>query len=974
MNDKVLRELQKSFKGEVYTDNILRTVYATDASAYQEKPEAVIIAKDNSDLKAAITFANKYNKPIIPRAAGTSLAGQVVGNGIVVDCSKYMNQILEINKKEKWVKVQPGVVLDELNKELKQYNLFFGPETSTSNRCMMGGMVGNNSCGAHSLIYGSTREHTLEIEAILSDGSEVTFKSLTENEFKSKCQLTTLEGDVYRFIDDLLSKTEVQKEIEAEFPEPDLERRNTGYALDMLLRMKPFNNNGKEFNMCALLCGSEGTLALTKSIKLNLVELPPKERGLLVIHHNSLEESFEANIIALRYKPGAIELMDDVILDCTKNSLGHKNNRFFMEGSPKALLCVEFARNSKEEIEKLTSELTTDLQRRTMGYAYPVLYGKDISKVWSLRKAGLGLLSNIPGDAKPQPVIEDTAVKAELLPAYMADFREALKKRNLECVFYAHIATGELHLRPVLNLKSEEGQKQFRLIAEDIAKLVKKYRGSLSGEHGDGRLRGEFVKYMVGERNYALMEELKHIWDPKNLLNPGKIVNAPAMDQSLRYTAENNASEPETIFSFEEAGGMLRLAEKCNGSADCRKSHIIGGTMCPTYQATRDEDKTTRARANMLREIMTQYNQNWSENEELASILDLCISCKGCKRECPSGVDMAKLKAEFLYQRYRKKGFPFRSKMIASFATMQRFASNFAGLYNAVMQSQLLSAPIKKALGFASKRSIPKVYRKSFYKWAINYLRAKNNVSSDKQLYFYIDEFSNYNEREIAEKSLKLLIKLGYHVKIHKSTESGRAYISKGLLHKAKILAEQNVSLYSNVIKEDTPLVGVEPSAILTFRDEYADLLRGNLKEKAQLMAKYVLTFEEFLANEISTGKIKQEQFHNKTQKILYHGHCQQKALTGTQKTIDILSFPENYQVEEIASGCCGMAGSFGYEKEHFALSNKIAELVLLPAVREANADNTIICASGTSCRHQIWDGAQRKALHPLEVLYDALI
>ena len=972
---KFFEQLKEDIEGDIFTDEISKLLYATDASAYQETPVAVVLPRSKHDIEKLIRFAGKNKMPLIPRTAGTSLAGQVVGSGLIVDCSKYLTRVLELNVEEKWVRVEPGVVLDELNLLLKGHGLFFGPETSTSNRCMMGGMVGNNSCGAHSLVYGSTRDHTLEVKGFLSDGSEITFAPLTVEEFEAKCKLPSLEGKIYKNIREILSNPGNQERIVREFPDPVLERRNTGYSIDILLGTEPFGNSKKPFNFSTLVCGSEGTLMFITEIKLNLVELPPPVNGLLVAHLNNVEESLKANIIALKHKPVAIELIDEIILECTKSSIEHRKNRFFLEGNPGALLCVEFARNSKDEIEEAVAALVSDLKKNGFGYHFPLLYGADISKVWALRKAGLGLLSNIPGDAKPQPVIEDTAVNPEYLPEYIKDFNEVLTKLNLSCVFYAHIATGELHLRPMINLKTEEGVKQFRTVANEIARLVKKYKGSLSGEHGDGRLRGEFIPLMIGEENYQLLRVIKRTWDPEGIFNPGKITDTPPMDTSLRYTPGQGTPEFDTVFDFPESLGLIRMAEKCNGSADCRKSAVIGGTMCPSYQASFDEDKTTRARANMLRNILSRNKKNNPfDSKELYNILDLCLSCKGCKSECPSGVDMAKLKAEFMYQYYKSNFIPIRTRLIAYFSTLQSIASKMAGLYNWVVKSKFLSGFVKRIIGFAAKRSLPKVYRKTFRKWLKKNLPAMNSqlANSAPEVYLFIDEFTNFNDVPIGQIATKLLNKLGYRILILDNKDSGRPMLSKGFLGKARKLAAANVKLFHPVISKEKPLIGIEPSAILAFRDEYPDLLRDDEKKQALELAENTFTSEEFLASEMGKGKIRKESFTSEERTVIFHGHCQQKAIASTAPTKTILGFPENYSVEEIKSGCCGMAGSFGYEKEHFELSNKIGELVLFPAVRKAEA-TTIVSAPGTSCRHQIKDGTGRIARHPVEVLYDAL-
>ena len=975
MNKDTIKTLIDNIEGEVYYDDLHQLIYATDASAYREKPKAIVVAKNSDDVKTAIKFAKEQGLTIIPRTAGTSLAGQVVGEGMIIDCSKYMNRVLEINEKEKWVRVEPGVVLDELNILLKDKGLFFGPETSTSNRCMIGGMVGNNSCGAHSLVYGSTREHTLELKTILSDGSEVDFRPLNKIEFEQKTKLETFEGEVYRQIKKILSDPGNRERIAKEFPDPDIERRNTGYAIDLLSEMQPFSNQGKDFNFCSLLCGSEGTLAFTTEIKLNLVPLPPPEKGLLVAHHTTIAEALEANNVALEYQPVAIELIDKFLLDCTKSSKEHSKNRFFLDGDPGALLCIELVGQTSSEIEKQSEQIIKAFNTKGFGYSFPLLFGENISKVWALRKAGLGLLSNIPGDAKPQPVIEDTAVHPKKLPAYIAEFNKVLKKNNLECVYYAHIATGELHLRPLLNLKEPEGVRLFRIVADEIAKLVKKYGGSLSGEHGDGRLRGEFIPFMIGEENYGLLKEIKKTWDPQNVFNQGKITGTPPMDSFLRFESGTKTPEFNTTLDFSETLGLVRMAEKCNGSADCRKSSIIGGTMCPSFQATKDERNTTRARANMLREVLNNNTKpNKFDSAELYDILDLCLSCKGCKTECPSGVDVAKLKAEFLHQYYKTHRRPRRMKLIASFSEKQKLASNISSIYNGLIKNKLTGNLIKEIIGFARARSLPPVNKITWRKWLTKNLENLNYSITKPvgEVVLFIDEFTNYNEAHIGITASQLLSILGYKIKVIDHEESGRSKLSKGFLDSGKEIAQKNVELFRKVISKNIPLVGIEPSAILSFRDEYPDLLRDLEKEKALNLAKNVFTIEEFLAAEFKSGAFMEDKFTDQSSTIHYHGHCQQKALVGTDPAKTLLSIPKNYQVKEIKSGCCGMAGSFGYEKEHFDLSMKIGELVLFPHVRKAK-DEDFIVASGTSCRHHIKDGTGRKTIHPVEVLFEAL-
>ncbi|RYY24066.1 MAG: FAD-binding oxidoreductase [Chitinophagaceae bacterium] len=971
MHEK-LRALARELDGELYDDETMRILYATDASAYREKPLAVAIPKTTGDLKKLIAFATKEKTSIIPRTAGTSLAGQVVGSGIIVDVSKHFTKIIEINTGQNWVRVQPGVIRDELNLYLRPYGLFFGPETSTANRAMIGGMVGNNSCGSNSVVYGSTREHLLSINAILSDGSETVFESIDLDNFHEKCEGNSFESGIYRSIRSLLGNYDNQQEIRKEFPKPSVERRNTGYAVDMLLEMAPFTAGGSPFNFCSLIAGSEGTLAFITEIKLNVVPLPPKETGLLCVHFDTIDESLRANLVAMRYKPSASELIDHYILECTKDNLEQSKNRFFVKGDPGAILVIEFCRSNREEIIAIANQVEQDMRAEGLGYHFPLLFGADTKKIWTLRKAGLGLLSNLPGDEKAVPVIEDTAVDVNDLPAYIRDFNIILKKYDLYSVHYAHAGSGEIHLRPIINLKTEEGNKLFRAIAEEIATLVKKYQGSLSGEHGDGRLRGEFIRQMVGDKNYRLLQEVKKCWDPNGIFNPNKIVDTPPMNTMLRYTPGQQTPPLKTIFRFNNQN-ILQHAEQCNGSGDCRKTELSGGTMCPSFMATRNEKDTTRARANILREFLTNSTKiNRFDHPEIKEVMDLCLSCKGCKSECPSNVDVAKLKAEFQQHYYDANGVPFRSKLIAGYSTSSALGALVPGLYNFAVTNSVIGKMVKKLAGFAPARSMPTLEKSTLRSWYKKHHRQDIEIN-DKTVYFFCDEFTNFNDTSIGIKAIQLLEKLGYNVIMPNHIESGRTWLSKGLIRKAKTIAEKNISILAPLVSTDHPLIGVEPSAILTFRDEYMDLADERFLDDARKLKLSSFTIDEFIAMEIDKGNITSAQFTKQSRNVVLHGHCQQKALSGVSSSVKLLSLPENYKVETIPSGCCGMAGSFGYEKEHYDLSMKIGELVLFPTVRK-QAEDVIIAAPGTSCRHQVKDGTGRKALHPVEVLYNAIV
>ncbi len=795
--------LRKELEGDLYTDTTQRILYATDASAYREIPLAVTRPAGIDDIRKIIAFARSEGTSVIPRGAGTSLAGQVVGPGIVTDISKYLNRILEFNPDEHWVKVEPGVILSELNRYLAPHRLQFGPETSTANRCCMGGMLGNNSCGAHSLIHGSVRDHILEVDAILSDGSEAHFGALTTEEFNAKCNgdPDLLETKIYRNLRDILSDSRNAAEIRKEYPHPELRRRNNGYALDSLLMTDPFTGNGEKINVCRLLAGSEGTLAFTTAMKLNLVPVTEQKTGLLCAHFESLQDAVRANIIALRHNPAAIELIDDYILNCTKDNIEQSRNRFFVKGDPKVILIIEISRPTIEEIQKTASAMERDMMSAGYGFHFPLVTDSgEMARVWELRKAGLGVLLNIPGSKKSVQVIEDTAVLPELFPDYIAEAVKVLEKHGLSCAYYAHIATGELHLSPLLDLKDPDDIRTFHSLAEDIARLVKKYRGSLSGEHGDGRLRGEFIPLMLGAHNYNLLKELKKTWDPCGVFNPGKITDTPPITDNLRYPAGVRNRVPGLVFDFPEEEGLLYATEKCSGSADCRKSALMGGTMCPTFMATGDEDKSTRARANILREFLTRSEKmNRFDHEEIYRVMDLCISCKACKSECPSNVDVARLKAEFLQHYYDIHHVPFRAWLIAWLPRLYAPGMMVRPLTNFLTGTSFF----KSMIGFSVKRPIPALSPVTLRAWETRHLRNRVKGKDSKgAVCLFADEFTNYNESDIGIKAVMLLEKLGYDVTIPRHRESGRTFLSKGLLRSARKIAVKNIMMLRDLVSD----------------------------------------------------------------------------------------------------------------------------------------------------------------------------
>lgn len=971
-----LSQLASRLAGDFYFDHAMRTLYATDASEYQEMPLAVARPKTDADIRELIAFANHRRIGLIPRTAGTSLAGQVVGSGIVVDLGRHMNRVLEIQPEKRRVRVQPGIVRNELNAQLKAHGLFFTPETSTANRAMIGGMVGNNSCGANSIVYGTTREHLISSRGFLADGSEVTFGPLTAQEFSARCDGETLDARIHRFVRDLLGDPANRQLIRDHFPKPTVTRRNTGYAFDRLMDCAVFDpSSDKPFNLCQLIAGSEGTLFFGVEFELNCEPLPP-DGALMCAHFTSINDSLEAAIIAMRHRPFGCELIDKHILDCTKENLEHARNRFFVQGDPGAVLVVEIRHVDRAHIESEMAELESEFRAAGLGYAFPVLWGADCNRVWELRRAGQGLMNNVPGSAKPREVVEDTAVAVEDLPAYIAEFDTIMREKyGISSVYYAHAGAGELHTRPLFDLKTPEGLKMFRGIATDIAVLVKKYRGSLSGEHGDGRLRGEFIPFMVGPECYAMMRQVKEVFDPHTVFNPGKIIDTPPMDTALRHSPDHPDPEYPTIFDFSASEGVLAAAEKCTGVGECRKSQLAGGTMCPSYMATRNEKDTTRARANMLRHVLTHPRdaRNPWDNEEVKDVLDLCLSCKGCKSECPANVDMARLKAEWQQHYYDAHGIPLRSHLIAGFTRSMRAASMAPWLYNWVVTQPALSGLIKKISGFAAQRSLPTLHRTTLAAWHARHANPQSHRYDKGRVYLFCDEFTNYNDTTVGIQAIELLNRLGYEVIIPDHQESGRAHLSKGLVRDARRFAIRNVERLSPLITAETPLIGIEPSALLAFRDEYPDLMPPTLKAQAQALSANTFLIDEFIGREIDAGRITKSSFRAAEKTIRLHGHCHQKALSSLSPTVKMLELPAGHKVQVIPSGCCGMAGSFGYEEEHFEISQKIGELVLFPAVRSAS-EEVLIAAPGTSCRHQIKDGTQRQALHPVEILHAALL
>ena len=966
-----MSKLQQDLEGDLQYDDLTKGLYATDASVYRKIPVGVAFPKSVSDIKKIVLFAKEHNIGLIPRTAGTSLAGQCVGDGLVVDVSKYFTEIVRLDEVKKQVTVQPGVIRDELNLYLKPFGLFFGPNTSTSNRCMIGGMVGNNSSGTTSIQYGVTRDKVVSLKTILADGSEAEFGRVSKEQFQQKQQNNSFESSLYNNIYKELINKDIANEIVDNFPKPEIHRRNTGYAVDELLKADVFGGQKPYFNMAELLCGSEGTLAFTTEITIQLDELPPMFSAMVVTHYTSLEDCLMDVVPVMEHRLQLCEMMDKVILDCTKNNRSQLANRFFVQGDPEALLMLQINAHTNEELEREIASLIKTVEDSGLSYANATLVGDNIAKAIELRKAGLGLLGNIVGDMKAVACIEDTAVALNDLKEFIAEFTLIMKGYDQKAVYYAHAGAGELHLRPILNLKKSSDVTLFRNITTDVAKLTKKYRGSFSGEHGDGIVRAEFIPLMIGDKNYELLRRIKSYFDPQGIFNPGKIVDAYPMDKSFRYEVDRIEPEIKTLLDFSDSEGILKAAEKCNGSGDCRKTHLMSGGMCPSYHVTKNEKDTTRGRANALREFLTNpksISKNGFDSPEIKEAFDLCLSCKACASECPSNVDIATLKAEFLYQYQETNGYSLRGKLFAYNTKLNELGSKVAGLTNAVYESELLGGLLKKVSGVAKERSLPKVYSFNFNKH-LQRIVGQNTTTKNKVVLF-IDEFTKYLDIEVGKDAIELLVRLGYEVELY-FAESGRTFLSKGFLIQARKLAVKNTTELKKFADLGLPILGLEPSAILSFRDEYKRMTAD--KEVAQKIADHSFLIEEFLAKEISNGRLKVTDFTEESKEIKIHNHCHQKALSNQKVTFDILNLPINYKVTIISSGCCGMAGSFGYEEEHYETSMKIGELKLFPAVNKA-APETIIAANGTSCRHQIFDGTKRIAKHPVSILKEALV
>ncbi len=1044
----VVRELERRVEGEVLSDRLHRSLYATDASIYQIVPDAVVLPRSAEDVAAAVQACAKHGVPITARGAGTGLTGGAVNRGVILDCSRHLNRVLGIDVERRAARVQPGVVLDELNALLKPHGLQFAPDVATGNRATIGGMIANNSCGARSIIYGRTVDHVLGLETVLSDGSACNWgegiadcgmrigdcggrtRDLEAVSRRRRAPDFSPSGAANgRSRDSFLAHdcSEVVKQVVKEYGDeiaarfPKVLRSNGGYGLDRL-RIQDGRVNTE-----ALLCGSEGTLCVIVGATLNLVPLP-ECKGLAVIQFGDLLEALEATPVCLEHKPAAVELIDRPILDAAKISPGMSKRRSFINGDPAAMLAVEVYEDREDRLAERLAGIVADLKGRRMGYAWAVLLDAPRqADVWAVRKAGLGLAQSKPGDRQPQAFIEDCAVDPSRLRDYIARLRAVLAEEGVyEAGYYAHASVGCLHIRPVLNLKRRDDVDRMVRIADRVSSLTLEFGGTMTGEHGDGIVRSSWLAKMYGPRIVAAFGKIKQAFDPGNILNPGKIVSPLAMTENLRYGGAPVAAAPRlpftsqsdlkggrrekgtgddpcstsptggrryekgaggelrarltetgsvdhsavgvegTFLDFSAYGGMLGLAEMCSGVGECRQR--LAGTMCPSYRATGEEKDSTRGRANALRIAMTGGGLlKGLDDAAIAEVMDLCLSCKACKTECPTGVDMARLKAEWLARRQQVEGVPRRSKLIADLPELAVWGSRFAPLSNWLMRSRPVRTLMEWVYGLDRRVPPPAFARTTFRDWFIGRSQRHSANNGERSVVYFVDTWTNYYTPQVGVAAVKVLEALGYRVVVPPTKCCGRPAISKGLLWKAKRLAEANIAVLGPYAGQGVPIVGTEPSCLLTLVDEYPELVRSG---PARSVAKAAMTIEAFIGAALEE-RPNVLRFKEAAAGVLYHGHCHQKALVGTSAAMAVLRAFTGGRATEIDSGCCGMAGSFGHEAEHYEIARAIGEEKLFPAVRGRGEAG--VAVSGFSCRQHIEHHTDAAARHVVEYLADAL-
>jgi FAD/FMN-containing dehydrogenase/Fe-S oxidoreductase len=952
--DALRRDLEGALDGEVRFDALSRALYATDASVYQIQPTGVVIPKSRQDLVRVVQLCRRHRCSITMRGGGTSQAGQAIGPGLVVDTSKYFNHLLEVNVDERWARVEPGIVLDELNAAIAPFKLRFAPDISTASRATVGGMIANNSSGARSVRYGKTIDHVLSLDVLLSDGSVATFGPAAATDFSAS------PFGAAACVTVVSLAREHAAEIERRYPK--VLRRVGGYNLDA------FVNTADSANFARLIVGSEGTLGVVLEARIRLVPLPAA-KVVLVIQFDDLLDALGATPAILQHQPSAVEVMDGFILNHTKQSPDlHRLRQTFVEGEPAAILCVEFYGNRNDDLVERLGALERDVRERGHGTrCHRATEAAAQQAIWSVREAALGLSMAMKGDAKSLSFVEDTAVAPEKLRDYIGEFLALIRRHGTTAGVYAHASVGCLHVRPVVDLKTDGGVKMFEALASDVADLVLKYGGALSGEHGDGLVRSPFMERMYGPVLYDAFRQIKRTFDPDGLFNPGKIVDAPPLASNLRYGSAYRTTRQETTFDYGDYGGIAGAAEMCSGLGACRKT--LAGTMCPSFMATRDETHSTRGRANALRLALAgQLGSAGLSDDAVHQALDLCLECRACKSECPVGVDVGRMKSEFLAARWRRGSVPLRARALGHVDRVARWGSRLSVLSNAVARSGVARRVNERVLGI-DRRRMPPV-------WAGRTLREQlagtgRHRERPVTVALFADTFTNHMHPAIGLAALDVTERLGYGVTIAPNVCCGRPLISQGLLTDARRRAGENASLLFELANAGQTLIFFEPSCLSAIREDAPDLLTGDMRRKAMTVARQSMLFEEWLETETAAGRARLA-LRAGPRNILLHGHCHQKAMNALAPAKALLARIPGATVVDPDAGCCGMAGSFGYMREHFEISRAIGERRLLPAVRALGHDGVVV-ASGTSCRQQVLDFTGVRAVHPAELIRDLL-
>jgi len=962
------RDLRAAVRGDVSFDAMTRGLHATDASHYQVMPGCVVWPRDAEDAAAAVRIAGRHDVPITGRGGGTSLSGQTTWTGMVLDFSRYMDRTLEVDADERWARVQPGVIRDRLNGELAAHRLHFAPDPATGNRCTVGGMIGNNSSGTRSVVYGKTIDHLLEATVVLADGTLLHCRPMSREQWHAVAAGEGREAAIYRGVEQVIERH--GEEIDRRFPR--VPRRVAGYNLDAFLPHRRGENPGMhplfdprpadQWNLADLIVGSEGTLGVLLEAKVRLTPLP-KATALCAVHFDDLIASLHAVEPILAHEPSAVELLDDVILTEALRNRATRELADFVEGRPAGMLIVEFFGESDREARDRAERLARELRAQGVGYAWPVR--SDVAgqlRVWDVRKLGLGLISNVKGPRKGQAFVEDACVPLRSLPAYIDRLLKLCERMNVPVATYAHASVGVLHVRPMLDLHQAEEVGRMRAIAEQAFEWVQQYGGAWAGEHGDGLVRGEFVSRFFGPQIYEAFREVKGLFDPRGLMNPGKIIDPPPMTENLRYGPGYRPGDVPALFRHRDQGGFQLAVEQCNGVGACRK--IGSGTMCPSYMATRDEEHGTRGRANALRLAMSgQLGPDAMTGDRLYRVLELCLSCKACKGECPNAVDIARLKADFLQMYHDAHGPSLNARLIARMpTTAARVAGPLAPLANLLQRNGLVKRAMQRLAKVDARRSLPPYARRPFPRWFDRH-EAPTDAGDRPTVVLFDDTYMKYLEPHVGVSAVELLESCGYRVMLAEAGCCQRPAISKGMLKYARPRGEQTLRRLDSYVRQGLPIVVCEPSCHSALTDDLPDLVAdAALGDQVSGAVKLIDTF---LAEELEAGRLARP-LTSPVERVLLHGHCHQKALVGTAAMRTLLGAVEGLEVEEVDGGCCGMAGSFGYE--HYDLSMRIGEDRLFPAVRKTD-ERTAICASGTSCRHQIHDGCGRTARHFVELL-----